>query len=213
MRKIAAIFLIAILSFSMAGCQKEAEEPDGTESVSGTAAVENKQEEKEITAYRKYLEERENVSDLYFACISVSEDGQAVLAITHEKNVVDKESGYITASHIVLNNYVDGKVVQVRGSSMDSFSNTSKMSFADGKMWVPVYGGVGCYTVEGDTLKGNVYTTEMGASMMYSVKGRKRTEPEETEAATVDSMVKTEQETAVPIKFYKNTEENRKKYL
>lgn len=214
-----------LLLLGMAGCQgekppKTTEKPnvetarEAREADMGAPHVRDRLEDNEMNAYMEYLEERENVKDLYFSCVYVAEDGQAaVLALAHEKNAVDKEDGYITTSHIVLNNYVNGKVVQIEGSSMDSFSNSSTISVSDGLMWVPVYGGVGTYIVEGDTLKGTVYATEMGKSTVYSVVGKKRTEPKEAKESDVDSMVRTEKERANPIKFYKNTRENRNKYL
>lgn len=227
MKKIAIGLLAVLLVLGMTGCMsgsKEAEKlPEETgkpncraarEADMGAPRVRDKMGDDEITAFREYLEERDNVEDLYFSCVYVAENGQAaILALAHEKNAVDKEPGYITVSHIVLNNYINGKVVQIEGSSMDSFSNSARISFSDGMMWVPVYGGVGFYTVEKDTLKGTVYATEMGKSTVYSVTGKKRTEPEEVKASEVDSMVRTENERAVPIKFYKNTMENRNKYL
>lgn len=222
MKKMIAGLLAVVLLFGMTGCGKK-ETPEATPKPNAKAArqadmgapsTQSMWEEDAIVAYRKYLEEREGVKDLYFSCVYVAEDGQGVtLALAHEKNAVDKEDGYITTSHIVLNNYVNGKVVQIKGSSMDSFSNSSRITFSDGMMWVPVYGGVSFYTVEKDKLKGTVYATEMGKSTVYSVTGEKRTEPEPVKESEVDAMLKTESERAVPIKFYKNTIENRNKYL
>ncbi|MCH5252064.1 MAG: hypothetical protein J1F22_03730 [Lachnospiraceae bacterium] len=201
MRKVAVLGIVFLLVVSITGC-------GGNTGKENTAAM-----GPEMEAYRSYLEERDQVEDLYFSCIPVSEEGVEVLALTYGKNAVKKEKNSITTSHLVLKTYSEGKVLDVEGSNMDSFSNTAAFLAGDGKMWVPVYGGIGVYTVKGTMLTGNVYTKEMETYTTYSVNGKKRSEPEAIDAGTVEKIVETGDSTAKPILFYKNTKGNREKYL
>lgn len=162
----------------------------------------------EAEAYRSYLEERESVGDLYFACLNLEGNDSAVLALTHEKHGVDVGEETITANHLVLNNFIQGEVVQVAGSSMDTYSENTVFSYGEGKLWVPVYGGISFYTVSGSRITGEVYVTEAGVSTKYSVTGKKRTEPETVPSETVSEMVKGKEQT-LPVRFYPNTEKNR----
>ena len=205
MRKTGRLCMIFLLAAILTGC--------GAKEQENRAAKENAKEGAKMAAYQSYLEEKEQNKDLYFACPEISEEGGRTLALAYGKNAVEEEDGYITVSHLSLKNYSGGRVVDVEGSNMDSFSNAAAFLAGDGKLWVPLYGGVGIYTVKGNLLIGNVYTTEMGASTQYSVTGNKRSEPEQADAQTVENILKEQNSKAKPIRFYKNTKENREKYL
>ena len=205
------ILLAVLLALSVTACAGA--ERDGTEAVPEQGAEEAEEKTAvfaggEREAYRDYLREREGVGDLYFACLNLEGNELAVLALTHEKHAVDAGEETITANHIVLNNFLEGEVVQVTGSSMDTYSGNVCFFCGGGRLWVPVYGGVGSYTVSGRRIAGEVYATEGGVSTKYSVTGKKRTEPETVPAETVSGKLQ-EKEKAEPVRFFRNTEKNR----